>query len=65
METTPHAAHTTTRTTGKMEKLTDDPARLLGEKPFKAAYPPTNEQARECLAEWQHYSGGRESVRAC
>lgn len=56
----------TTRRSGQsggMEKLTDDPAQLLGTKPFKSAYPPTGEQARECLAEWQNYSEGREQVR--
>jgi len=57
--------HTTTRSSGKsagMEKLTDDPAVLLGGQPFKTAYPPTPAQQMECLAEWRDYTEGREPV---
>lgn len=68
-----HAVHShgaprtggTTRTSGKaagLEDLTDDPARLLAQKPSKSAYPLTPDQQGECLAEWRDYAQGREPV---
>lgn len=57
---------TSTRTSGGkavgVKDLTDDPARLLAQKPFKLAYPPTPDQQGECLAEWRDYAQGREPV---
>ena len=69
-----HAVHShgaprtggTTRTSGgkagRLEDLTDDPVRLLAQKPSKSAYPLTPDQQGQCLAEWRDYAQGREPV---